>query len=230
MKIKASIIVLIMITITGCSSITPLTSRENNIIGEYAAGVILKYDKNSSNRLVNIVETEPEVVVDEIDNIDETEGLAIVEEETTGNSELLLNDALKIEKLLANYDGYFITDSYPDASSEDEAVFTMNAVKGYRLLVLEFSLENPNNESITEDILSKNLSFNLMVNDEIKVNSQLTMLLDDLSSFKEEVEANSVKELVLIFQIPERYENEDNISSMTLNIKDVDTSLPIRLK
>ena len=96
--------------------------------------------------------------------------------------------------------------------------------------MLEFTLENPTDEGMKEDMLSKGLSYNLLLNGEVKVNSQLTMLLNDLSSYKEEIEAHSVKELVLIFQIPDRYENEDSISSMTLNIKDADESLPISLK
>ena len=232
---RTCIIILLMITLTGCGGIT-LTARENDIISEYAAGVLLKYDKNYGNRLVRIVEIES-VVAEENEtsltaenvsgiNVTVTEDVVSVEDETTANIEMSLNDALKIGQLIGNYEGYFITDSYP----KDEVGFSMKAVDGFKLLILEFSLENPTGETITEDIILKKLSFNIMVNKEIKANSQLTMLLDDLSSFKDEVDPHSIKDLVLIFQVPDRYENDDSISSMTLNIKDANTSLPISLK
>ncbi len=230
---RACILIIIMVTLTGCGSFgnITLTSRENDIIGEYAAGVLLKYDKNYDNRLVNVVEVETESVLEENEEETLITDVVSIEVETTVDLEASLNEALRTEKLIANFEGYFISDTYPEASgTEDEVFFSMKAVEGYKLLVLEFTLENPTDEGMKEDMLSKGLSYNLLLNGEVKVNSQLTMLLNDLSSYKEEIEAHSVKELVLIFQIPDRYENEDSISSMTLNIKDADESLPISLK
>lgn len=234
---RACVIILLMITLTGCSGIT-LTARENDLIGEYAAGVLLKYDKNYNNRLVRIAEAEEnsalaeedEALVSDESSSLETEEVVSVEEETTPDIELSLHDGLKLEKLKASYEEFLITDTYPETVSEDEVVFSMKAVDGFKLLVLKFSLENPTDEPLTEDMLSKKLSFSIMVNGEIRANSQLTMLLDDLSSFKDEVEPYSAKELVLIFQIPDRYETEDTISSLTLNIKDENTSFPISLQ
>lgn len=235
---RVCIIFLIMITLTGCGSSIALTARENDLIAEYAAGILLKYDKNYNNRLVRIIETEEDsVVVGENETLASEENTSLgaedvvsIEEETTVSMEMSLGNALKIENLTASYEGYFITDAYPEAVLENEVVFSMKAVTGFKLLILKFYLENPTEEVLIEDILSKNLSFILTVNGEIKANSQLTMLLDDLSSFKDEVEPYSAKELVLVFQVPDRYNSEDSISSMILNIKDASASSPIRLK
>lgn len=238
LKIRSCIIILFIFTLTGCTSITPLTARENDIIGEYAAGVLLKYDKNYNNRLLSLLEIEQEQVLEEVDWEDrgveveqevQTE-VATVSTLTPESIEKTLKEALKTEKVNVNYERYFVVDSYPEVSPEDVLTFTMKATEGYKLLVLEFSFENPTDDKVTENILSKALSFNIMINKELRANSQLTMLLDDLSSFNEEIEANSIKNLVLIFQIPNRYENEDLISSMVLNIKDENVTSTIILK
>ena len=72
------------------------------------------------------------------------------------------------------------------------------------------------------NILEKQLSFRCLINKEKKVGSQLTMLLNDLSSLKETFAANETKEVLLIFQVSDSYDG--NISSLQLTIKNGEES------
>ena len=98
----------------------------------------------------------------------------------------------------------------------------MPAVEGTKLLVCKFQVTNQSGQESILNILEKQLSFRCLINKEKKVGSQLTMLLNDLSSLKETFAANETKEVLLIFQVSDSYDG--NISSLQLTIKNGEES------
>ena len=91
-----------------------------------------------------------------------------------------------------------------------------------RYLVLKFQITNHSEEEKECDILSKKRTYRCRVNDTERFGSQMTMLFDDLSTFKETFSANETKQAVLVFQIPAEYEG--NITGLSLTVKEDEES------
>ena len=82
---------------------------------------------------------------------------------------------------------------------------------------MKFDITNRTGEEKECDILSKERTYRCRVNDTERFGAQLTMLLDDLASFKEVFAANETKQAVLIFQIPAEYEG--TITTLDLTVR-----------
>lgn len=111
------------------------------------------------------------------------------------------------------YDGYEITDSYPD--SGDDIFMAMDARDGKLLLVTKYKVTNISGQTENFDMFSKQAKFRLSLNGE-RYKSQYTLLLDDLSMYKGDIDAGETIDTVLIFEIPETAAS--NINDMVLSI------------
>jgi len=220
------------VLLTGCGGIE-LTETENDVIAEYAATLLLKYSNSYQSKLQEeVFETEPETTVfipplptdsSSVQNEQNNSASA----ETTTVSEKSLSEALGIavEGFQAEYTGYEIVDSYPNTS---DAYFVMTATKNNSLLILKFNLTNTSTEEKECDILSKQLNYRCQINGDERFGSQLTMLLDDLSSYKEVLMPEETKQAVLIFQIPSEY--QENMEKMSFIIRDKEESYTYQYK
>ncbi len=132
-------------------------------------------------------------------------------EEITG-----LAEALGIEGFDISYEDYFVSDVYPEASAQDAGVFGISAASGDKLLVLKFRMTNTSGEPKECSILDTNTVFRVKINGEN--HSVLnTLLLDDLATFEETLEAGESAGAVLIAEISE--EKAENINTLVLILK-----------
>ena len=211
-----------MLCLTGCGMMS-LTTKESDMIAEYAAYVLVKHDRNYFPKLKDEVEEEttranwvtPDVstVVDQ----NPTGNTSSSTSETTATfSSKSMAEAMEVEGFDISYTNYELVKEYKDD------YFTMPAVEGTKLLVCKFQVTNQSGQESILNILEKQLSFRCMINKEKIVGSQLTMLLNDLSSLKETFAANETKEVLLIFQVSDSYDG--NISSLQLTIKNGEES------
>lgn len=201
----------VVLCLSGCGGVA-LTDSEMGVVSEYAAYVVLKHNRLYHARLQEEVyeaETEPETTV------------ASSQENTAGNTEnagetekqeaATLAEALGLEGFEVEYKGYETKDAY-----EDE-YFNFSAVTGKTLLVLHFDITNSTETEQVADVLQNQFKFRCTVNHEKRVGSQLTMLVNDLYSFKENLASGETKEAVLIFQIPEDY--REKVETLDLTVK-----------
>lgn len=226
MKRIICLLACISIGLTGCSSVT-LTAKESDMIAEYAAYVVLKHDISYNSKLQDeVLETEPETTTStETASGSQQGGGGQTEESTAAQPELTLTEALGLGSgFQAECTGYEVSDLY-----EDE-YFRFPATTNKTLLVLHFNIKNTTQEEKECNILVNQLAFRCQINGEGKVGAQLTMLLNDLYSFKEMMAPEEVKEAVLIFQISDSYEN--NMESIDFIVKNngVSYTYPIEFK
>lgn len=114
------------------------------------------------------------------------------------------------------YDGYEITDSYPN--SGDDILMAMDATSGKLLMVTKFKVTNISGQTENFDMFSKQGKFRLDLNGK-RYKSQYTLLLDDLSMYKGDLNAGETMEGVLIFEIPETEASyiEDMVLTITMD-------------
>ena len=242
-------------SMSGCNLVpsVELTEDEQNVISEYAAGLLLKYDKNYGGALasleeeddsgVGIVQNEEakiptalEELVEEDEAVDATqpefsEDIAASDNSSVDGgieySNLSVADAIGLDGFDIIYKSYEAHKIYPEEESEN-LVFSMQAQNGMELLVVNFGITNESEARKTCDVLNTNTSFRLVINESERVNANKTILLNDLGSYSDEIDGYGMADAVLVFELAEGTSN--NISSLDLVVKKGDESTVHRLK
>lgn len=204
-----------------------LDAQQNNLIAEYAAGVLIKHSYNHSNRYEFSASenesqeaptdeseqptdesetTEPEqpTVEDEskpdetTPSEDETTGK---EETTTAPKEFEFEEILGLENITVKCDGYEITESM---DADLEGLFVLDAETGYKFVVVNFTLTNISEEVTTINTADKNIILKASFNKDYKYNNyDASILGSDLTGLKEVlIEAGAEYKAVTVFMVP----------------------------
>lgn len=224
---------------TGCgNSIPEMTEEQQELVVEYAAGVVLKHDKNYEGKLVELTleeddakETEtPSLPEDEeVSEIVESEAEDVVVIDNTENLEettYTIESFLQLDTVRITYMGYEISDFYPNENESDDLYFIMNATDGNKLLILKFLTENISDMDAELNIAKSNVRFKIDV-DGVTKNALTTMLLNDLAYYNGTLAAGESTELILVCEVSEMQSEE--ISSLSLIVKSVDNTATISL-
>ena len=235
----------------GCNSDKDLILAEGTedqqlkLVAEYAAGLLMKYDKSHKNGLTVIVPEQP-VMEDPVDiTPPTTEEQAVMEEESLdpsvnvsggnpggpeggmlpGPEEAMpegnigsIAEALGIPDFDVVFTGYETTETYPDQDiSEDDAMlFSLQSEEGEKLLILHFDLSNNTGADTECRPINSDVKIRLLVNDETRLNQQMTILMNDLKSYDAVMPAGATEDTVLVFYIDDSL--VDNIQTLTLLI------------
>ena len=197
----------------GCGEMPDLTQEETDLIAEYAAGILLKYDKDQVNRLVDIpiveedeVELEPEETEEEQTEPEDEESTAVVDvsqDEETEPTVSSVEQYYGVPNVMITYTGYEVADSYPPSTEEEDLVFSMDASAGKQLLVLKFNAQNLSGEDQNLNMLGYGARFRVSVNGESSKGALATMLVNDMQTYNDVIPAGVAVELVSIVEIPQ---------------------------
>lgn len=245
--ILCNIVISIGLLLTGCGNsfdhMPNLTEEESALIAEYTAGILLKHDQNAGKlasdteiiaaderAAVMQANTEAFLAASAGENGEEGEqedgsaddgSAAAVPEQTAAAAFEGIAEFCGVEGFRIEYAGHVVSDSYPPAEGAD-MVFSMDATEGTKLLVLKFIAENVTSEDRELDMLSQDIRFGISVNNGPEKNALSTLLLDDFSSFKGVIPAQSSVVVVLTSEIG--LEEADTISSISLSMQSVSGS------
>lgn len=239
-KLALLILSLCAVFLTGCEKAVDLTDEETQLIAEYAAELLLKYDVNyvdrmdegyrkaeemSSEALENAMNGEittevstDNVVTEEKTTEQSTEtGVEDVqsEEETTIRTEKNIAAIAGIEGAKITFREYSVVDKYPTAGEQSDFLY-LEASEGYQLLVLHFDVENTTSDILPVSLIDKELEYRIVCNSSKAANPMLTILMDDLGTLETNVEPDTPQEAVLIFQISE--EMQDDLETLDLYV------------
>lgn len=213
--------------LTGCAGEVNLSDVDNVRVAQYAADLVLKYDSNYKERLLTEEEAkeareklrlaaEKEAKLQELlaakENAKKGSTGQKQENETTDGEttnsaapaiKYNVNDALHSEGFQISRAGYEVLDEYNDATEETSMFVDVQASVGKKLLVTKYEITNTSDTLLECNFFSKDISGSVVINGSINVDSMVTMLLNDLGTYKTEIEAGATKEAVLIFEIPE---------------------------
>ena len=216
-----------------------LTESEQKMYAEYAAGALMKYNAGTDMRILEgqtLINQEAkeqaereqaarreqaaaEYEANKKNNSNKNDvsgssnGLSGSNEESSISYISDMSAATGTDAFSIIYDGYEITDTYPNSGAD--MLMAIDATSGKLLMVTKYKVTNISGQTENFDMFSKQAKFKLNLNGK-NYKSQYTLLLDDLSMYKGELDAGETMEGVLIFEIPEA--EASNINDMVLSI------------
>lgn len=224
MKIKVFMItILISVILSGCQSKVSTTENQDNIIAEYSAGLLLKYDKNYSDKLIYNMNDVKETKI--VADSNTGAGLEInaslikdkepiidknITEDTKTNIVVSSDKESLIYKNIAevyNQDGFDISyskysmeDSYPN--DELKSYFNLQASKNNQLIIVNFNIKNISSKKRKINLLNSEINYNLTINDNKTYKPLMTLLINDLQYIDLDIQANKVETAVIVFEVP----------------------------
>lgn len=218
----------------GCGLISPtgLNDNDEELVAEYAAGVLMRYSADKKGGFGNPKPTPKPFVVPENTDVpdepapaDETPPVEEVNGDVPTDDEISdapsdeaaptqdaasdaassvasgagIPAAIGIPEFEMAYKGYETADIYPKSDGSD-LTFSMQAAPGKELVVLHFDVKNPGGSDAECNVLDQNVKFRILVNESERINEQMTILLNDLKSYKETIGAGQTADTVLVFE------------------------------
>lgn len=229
---------LLIISLAGCgqNQIPDMTDDQVQLMGEFAAIKLMKYDANRRSRLVDYTDMlstpEPEPTQEPEDQKPEPEGMDPVDDTpvTAAPGSEAVNsytaaDVLELpEGMNVVFMEHALYDSYPDG---DDGAFTLSATEGKKLLVLSFSIINATGQDQEVDFLALSPQFRITVNEDYTRRALVTMLEDDMTTFIGTVPNSDAVSTVLVIEVDAA--TAENISSISLDIKNDSKTHTIQL-
>jgi len=224
MKKKLSSLSLILICtllFTGCGNQIPdMTDQQSALITEYAAGLLLEYDKNHVSRLTDTTagaeetatgedasaQTQVPAATDSTTGTDAT-GTATnttTNAQTDNNASTIVNvDIAQFMGLTGcsiQYVNYEVVDSYPNPVNNN-ATLMIEPQTGAKLVAFNFNITNNTSAAETIDINSKNATFDIVINgtsDFLTINK---IIVNGMDTFSGNVDAGASQNVVLIMEV-----------------------------
>ncbi len=256
-RLLAGLIACGIFVTTGCGQVIDLTDEENHLIAEYAAELLLKYDRNYDTRY------NPDELEDTTETMTETDATTEATTETVTTTEAatteqdvpadgqttqaqpVTDEAVKEDigatvdsdfdiaafvgesRISVRYAYYMVVDSYP-SYDQDGMYIEVQAPEGYKLLVLKFEVENKTNEDQAVDLYNKDVNYNIVVDNSRTTKQMLTILADDLYTYDKTIQASSREEAVLLYTVSDSVANK--WTDLKLQVKYGGTSAVLQLE
>lgn len=235
--ISVLLICCMVFTLTGCGDRIPdLSEKEMNMVTEYAAGLLLKYDANYQAKLLDDKElAEAEALQKKVEEAaalraeieaqaaerannqkeqsDSSEGSS--EESSAAQSTPAdLAEFLDLGQVSISCNGVEIKDIYPD--SGEELVFAIKASSSHKLAVVHLYVTNVGSSESNLDIMGKNASFRMALNGGNAHGVMYTMLDNDFALYQGNIQPGQTLDLVLLADIPEEECAQTNSVSLSV--------------
>ena len=222
---------MVALLLTGCAGEVSISDADSVRVAQYAADLMLKYDVNFKERLLTAEEekveeeklrlaAEKEQKLQELlareenannaekDKTDKTDKKDEDNPQGTGESAETItrydiNDVLKYDGFKFARGDYQLVNEYGNDTEDTGMSVDVQAPAGKKLLVTKYTITNVSNTALECDLFSKDISASVQINGDMKGTSMVTMLLDDLGTYKAQIEAGASKEAVLIFEVPD---------------------------
>lgn len=256
-RLLAGLIACGIFVTTGCGQVIDLTDEENHLIAEYAAELLLKYDRNYDTRynpdeLEDTTETmtETDAATEATTEVVTTTEAATTEQDAPADGQTMqaqpvTDEAVKEDigatvdsdfdiaafvgesRISVRYAYYMVVDSYP-SYDQDGMYIEVQAPEGYKLLVLKFEVENKTNEDQAVDLYNKDVNYNIVVDNSRTTKQMLTILADDLYTYDKTIQASSREETVLLYTVSDSVANK--WTDLKLQVKYGGTSAVLQLE
>lgn len=229
--------VVLMLWLNGCGNAIPdMTQEQQDMVTEYAAQLLLKYDANYKSTIL----TEEQSREAEEELIRDAELAALIQERqemqqaATGNesggegetpsepetpvytdvdSFLGLSDSVEIE-----YAGYLVCDNYPESTAANDWQGVARATStNSKLVVFTFTLKNVSGSDYLLDMASLGAKFSFRINGNITKTSLTTLLTNDLMMYRDTIPAGETVNAVLLIEMPAS--DTENFTSIKMTMK-----------
>ena len=215
-KVFLIFISILAVSLTGCMKKYPLTEENTNVVAEYMAGLLLKYDKRYSSDLLSYQEMketsdnaeDKEEVKNE--NKDETtQGIidskndAVNEDKGSNKSEIkeyTLSEIIGENDFDIQYVGYRTADTLSDDKTNQ--VFSVDSRQGYQFFVVELSFENKTDSEKLLNLIKPDVKYLLNTNNKDTYKPQSVLLENNLLFINTNIKAGEKLSAILVFEVP----------------------------
>lgn len=219
-RIRVSLCILgVMMIFSGCGGRIPdMTEEEQKAISEYAAELLLKYNTDQDNRLVDLelleeqeVAEMPEATPEPTEAPEATPEPSAIPEvtpelpESGGTSSVEYADLQ--ETLLLSEDVELVYVDYETVSSYSDAEQSLDAAEGYCFLVVKCKLTNTGTDKQVVDMMQTNVKHTVIVNG-TSINAMVTMLSNDMTTYMGELAAGEEKGIILLAEVEDKLMQE----------------------
>ncbi|MCM1500010.1 MAG: hypothetical protein NC124_16230 [Clostridium sp.] len=237
---------------TGCGKVTDLTDEETQLIAEYSANLLLKYDAKYVDRIDEGEKDAEEMTSEEGEQITteaattETTTETATEEPKQGTD---LNGGINqdntspeesadagresdiakiagVEGVSITYDSYLITDHYPD-SGDMEQLVNVQASEGYQLLVVRFKVAGEKEGAVDVSLADKGLEYRIVCNGTKAAVPMLTILPDDLGTLTTSIDNGQEQEAVLVFQLSDSVKEQLESIELYIQYNNIENAIKI---
>ena len=213
-----------VVSCCGCSWAKSFSEEDTKNVAAYSAKIIAKYNTRQQDGIVHIDESDEKSVAN--DRLKELAKLENSSNTTSSNSTssssssssssgsataksaVSLSTALGVSGVDFTYQGYDVKDDYVTN------VYNMSPNSGYKFLVMKFQMSNTSAGDVDVNIISMNAKFKATINGGTSATNDLTLIPEDLATYKGTLRAGESTETVIIFQF--KSEDLENIQSISL--------------
>ena len=219
--------------LTGCAQLIQINDQQSDVLAEYMAGTMLRYDVNYHEALIYTKAT-----TDTKDSADITENGEIADSDDTlkasnrnrndteasnsagmqGSSDLSVDDqngsAVSLASLYKDcFNGKFsikyinhkFYNSYPD----EYKFFTLETTKNHKLLAINFNIKNTSQKARTLDLKNDKIKYQLIDKTGTVYYPMLTLLNNDIQYINLDVAAGKTRQAVVMFDVPEKMDRSN---------------------
>lgn len=192
-----------------------LTEKEEALIVNYSAHVVTKYNTYQKEGLTYVWPEDTEAVEDEqseavTSDVQQTEQItgedgvqAEVPNYVENNTETTyapntatLTELFGGSGVELDFVGVRLATTYVDDA------YLLYPDEGKQYFVMGIDITNTGQTDTSVDYLTDDFEFQLILNDEVKASSEITLLMQDFSTFEAILKAGETRETILLFQIP----------------------------
>lgn len=223
-RLKCLIIVILVLSLTGCMKKYTATDEQTDAIAEYMAGLLLESDKNYDQELISM----DEINGDTSDNSEVTQAPSSTDTSSDTNSDsqgnsnssdnsssvsdndnntYSLTDVIGDSKFQFNYKSSKLTDEYQVNTDGFNIVLAPQNEK--KLLVVLFSVKNVTNSKQNIDMYAKKVKYQLNNQAMGDISPSLTLDEFDLQYLNTDINAGKSIDGVLIFEVPNTVAKSD---------------------
>lgn len=212
-----------LVLTTGCGNkAIQLTDEEEGLIVDYAAHVVSKFNTRQPDGLVYVDTSQEEEESETTEEPQQEENSQNIPADSTAGQlngldteeaqpeQTTLTQALGIEGVDAVVSATELMPSYKEGD-----YYALDAEAGKTFLVVHVTLNNNTAADISCDLLSGNPQFQAEVNGAGAVPAEMTVLLNDFSTYQGTLPAGSSTDTVLLFQVPA---DVTQVDSLTLDL------------
>ncbi|WFR59694.1 hypothetical protein QA584_11580 [Anaerocolumna sp. AGMB13025] len=221
-KLLFLLIAICGVALTGCAQLIDMNEQESDVLAEYMAGTMLRYDKNYDKALIYPEQTtETTETADKMEPV-ETTGNSDTKNNTTDqkmdqtkpgsdstdsaqtinivNLDTIFNKALKNNfKIALKEPGFF--DSYIDKNN----LFSIEPSKGNKILAVSFHVKNITKMNKKLNLKDYDIVYKLTDNKDMVYMPMLTLLDNDIQYINLEVAAGKTQKAVILFDVPKDF-------------------------
>lgn len=242
------IIIISSFMLTGCVDVGnfELSEEQEAEVVEYSTSLLLKYNKNTSSRIVDTTAKrqlmarveeyrathqndskvkDTDTSSDENADSGSSTGGKASGSEAVGEQNIARalhqNDGISID-----YANYEICKSYPRDGSAD-GFFALDATAGNDLMVFHFDIKNNSDSDVELNVLDIGPMFRFIFNGNDRKNALSTLLFNDLATYNTTLEAGGYEDAVVILEVPEGFDNSVSEASFLIKVADEQSIIPI---